>query len=245
MGIILTAILVTIAVTVVGGGVFYFLYLKTRPKKETWSAKVYQIGEGVREPKRNKKGEIITPFKIQDLRPYATDILEKIDKEPGITIYRLQKLNKTTPAVTGDVVDYWGEGKKEVMVLLHKGSCTLLKKGYAKETGEIIFDPLSHSRINIIKGEMAIRKDRLTKEKDILQAITPWIVAGICMLGLVALAYIMVEGFIQISEQIQQVEEGACAKIDTSKLTKQVIPEPHDLGVQTPPEDIPVIETLP
>ena len=244
MGIILTAVIATTIVTVVGGGIAYFLYLKTRPKKETWVAKIYQVGEGVREPKRDKKGKILVTLKIRDLRPYASDVLEKIDKPPGITIYRLQKLNKTTPAVTGDVVDYWGEGKKEVAVLLHKGSCTLLKKGYSKETGEIIFDPLPHSRINIIKEEMSIRKDRLQKEKDILQAITPWIVAGICMLGLVALAYIMVEGFIEISDNIAQVTEGECAKIDVSKLKNQVTPEPHDLGVQEP-EDIPVIETLP
>ena len=53
---------------------------------------------------------------------------------------------------------------------------------YDKVTGEAIFSPLSHSRINLIKGEMAIRKDRLHKEKDILQAITPWILqAFVCL----------------------------------------------------------------
>lgn len=243
---ILSIVIVTALITIIGGGIGYFLYLKTRPKKETWIAEVYLVGEGIREPRLNKKGEPITPVKLNDLRPYALDILEKIDKEPGITIYRLQKLNKTTPAVTGDVVDYWGEGKKKVAVLLHKGGCTLLKKGYDKSSGEIIFNPLQHSRINIIKEEMSIRKDRLHKEKDILQAITPWIVAGICMLGLVALAYTMVEGFIKISENIQRVEETACADVDLDKLIlNRETPETHDLGIQTPPDDIPVIETLP
>lgn len=243
---ILGIVIATALITIVGGGIGYFLYLKTRPKKETWIAEVYQIGEGIREPKLNKKGEPITPIKLNDLRPYALDTLEKIDKEPGITIYRLQKLNKTTPAVTGDVVDYWGEGKKKVVVLLHKGGCTLLKKGYDNSSGEIIFNPLPHSRINIIKEEMAIRKDRLHKEKDILQAITPWIIAGICMLGLVALAYVMIEGFITISENIQRVEEAACVDVDLDKLIlNRATPETHDLGKQEPEDDIPIIETLP
>lgn len=243
---LLSIVIATALITTIGGGIGYFLYLKTRPKKETWIAEVYQLGEGVREPKLNKEGKPITQIKLNDLRPYALDTLEKIDKRPGITIYRLQKLNKTTPAVTGDVVDYWGEGKKKVSVLLQEGGCTLLKKGYDKSTGEIIFNPLQHSRINIIKEEMAIRKDRLHQEKDILQAITPWIVTGICMLALVALAYIMIEGFIAISENIQRVEEQACADVDLEKLIlNRETPETHDLGVQEPPDDIPVIETLP
>jgi hypothetical protein len=54
---------------------------------------------------------------------------------------------------------------------------------------------------------MAIRKDRLQKEKDILQAITPWIVTGICMLGLVAIAYVQINGFIEISDNLKVASE--------------------------------------
>ena len=66
----------------------------------------------------------------------------------------------------------------------------------------MIFDPLPHSRVNLIKSEMAIRKDRLQKEKDVLQAITPWIVAGITVLGLVAVAYVVISGLIKISDNL-------------------------------------------
>lgn len=246
MGIIITAVSVTAGVTIVGGGIGYFLYLKTRPKKETWTAEVYQLGEGIRDP-TIKDGKVISELRLNDLRPYAQDTLEKVEKENGITLYRLQKLNKTTPAVTGDVVDYWGEGKKKVTVLMHKGGCTLLKKGYEKKSGEIIFNPLPHSRINIIKGEMSIRKDRLQKEKDILVAITPWVIAGICMLGLIAIAYVEIEGFIKISENIKDVELGACEKIDMDKIKEMVLnretPTPTTPGVQK--DEIPIIETLP
>jgi len=200
MGLILNAVIATIVVTFLGGGVAYLVWVKTRPKKETWTAKVYRLGDGIRDPEI-KDGRVISDLKLQDLQPYALDVLEKVEKAPGITVFKLQKLNKATPAVEGDVVDYWGEGKKEVSVLIHKGQCTLLRRGYDQKTGEIIFDPLPHSRINLIKSEMAIRKDRLQKEKDIMQAITPWIVAGICMLGLVAIAYTMISGFVEIADK--------------------------------------------
>ena len=55
-----------------------------------------------------------------------------------------------------------------------------------------------------------------------------------------------VEGFTKISENIQRVEETACADVDLDKLLlNRETPEPHDLGSQTPPDDIPIIEKLP
>ena len=199
---ILVIIIVTFGIVVVGGGGAYLIWVLTRPKKEIWKAKIYQLGEGITTPKKDEKGNYVG-ISLRDLIPYAKDVLEKVDKKHGVTIYRLQKLNKATPAVESGVVDYWGKDNKEVNVLLHRGGCTLLKKGYDTVGGELVFNPLSHSRINLIKSEMAIRKDRLQKEKDILQAITPWIVAGILGLCLVAVAYIMISGFVKISDNLE------------------------------------------
>ena len=183
---------------IVGGGGGYLIWIITRPKKQTWIAKVYQLGKGVREPQIDKKGDIISELKLRDLHPYSKAILQKIDKEHGTTYYELQKLKKTTPAPEDGTVEYWGKGKKEVSVLYHKDGCTLLKKGYDKTIGEIVFDPLPHSRVNIIKGEMGLRKNRLHEKKDILEAITPWIVAGICIMGLIGIAYIQGEAYIKV-----------------------------------------------
>ena len=226
---------------IAGGGLGYLIYLKTRPKKETWNASIYQLGEGVREPKKDKEGNVITgiPIQLQDLKPYGKDILERVEKGKGITIYRLQKLNKTTPAVEGDVVEYWGQGHREVSVLLEKSGCTLLKKGYDKKTGEMIFNPLSYSRVNLIKSELTIRKDRLAKEKDILQAITPWIVAGICMFGLVAIAYITMQGMITVSENVDKGFERISENMPKIPKTTQTVTPTGNLGKQ---EDIPVVE---
>jgi len=69
------------------------------------------------------------------------------------------------------------------------------------------------SRINMMKSEMAIRKDRLVKEKDILQAITPWIVAGMAMLTLVALFYLGVQGMVEISENLAEATENTADKM--------------------------------
>jgi hypothetical protein len=189
----------TLIIIGLGGGGFYVIWLITRPKKMTWKAKIFQLSDGVKPAIKDKDGNILSDTKLNDLRPYGEDVIEKIEKEPGITVYRLVKMNKVVPQVTSEYVDYWGPKKKEVSVLLVGDTPTLLKKGYNKAAGAI-FDPMAHDRINMMTGQMAIRKDRLRKEKDILQAITPWIVTGMCMLALFGIAYLTIEGFTKMSE---------------------------------------------
>lgn len=228
----------TIIVVVIGGGLGYFFWLKTRPSKESWTARVYQLSESVRDSLKDDKGNIIPgSITLSDLKPYAIDVLEKVTKDPGIDIYRLQKLNKTTSPVEGDVVDYWGPGKKEVSVMMHKGSCTLLKKGYDKKSGEEIFHPMSHSRINVIKGEMAFRKDRLHKEKDILQAITPWIVTGIMALGLVAVAIVVIDGYVKMADKLERASEN-WLNMEKEMTERQLQIEQLKTGVRLEPPDL-------
>lgn len=191
---------VTFIVLFLGGGAFFWLYLKTRPKKVTWIAKCYQLGEGVIPEVKDKKGRIISDLQLNDMKPYATDTLERKEIEHGVTIHRLVKQNLSTGAVTADHVDNWGEGKNEVNVLIHKGQATILKKGYDTKTGNAIFRPMPRERIELLKSEIATKKERLNKEKDILQAITPWIVTGILVLGMVAIAYFHSKGLIESSK---------------------------------------------
>lgn len=218
----------------IGGGGFYLLWLKTRPKKETWAAKVYQLSESKRDPTKNKEGNVISKLSLHDIKPYAFDILEKIERKDQI-VYRLQKLNKPTPPVEGDVVEYWGQGKKEVSVLIHKGNCSLMKKGYDKETGDLVFEPMPISRINLMKSEMALRKDRQQANKDILQAITPWIVTGICMMSIIGIAYITISGYIEISENLK-------SDVCTGKTTTVTQPPTQNLGKQEPEPEVPMVD---
>jgi len=227
-------------VFITGGVIGYLIWLKTRPKKATWIAKVYQLGEGIRPPLKNKEGKVISDIKLQDLRFLGYDVLEKIERGPGSQIlYRLQKLKKTTPAPEADTIEILGD-KRGVDVLLVKDGCTLLKKGYDSVGGRAIFNPLPHSRTNIIKSEMTERKARLQSEKDILTAITPWIVAGICMFGLIAITYVSVSGYIEMSKNIEEgYKEFADAMVQVERMRSGTVQEPHDLGPQT--LDVPVI----
>jgi hypothetical protein len=227
------------AVVCLGGGGFYILWLMTRPMKMSWTARVYQLGEGIKPALKNDKGEIISDFKLSDLKPYAKDVIERIEKAKGVTIYRLVMLNKVTPAVTTDCVDYWGPKDKEVSVLIDGDTCTILKKGFDR-IGGVVFAPMPHDRSNMIREEMAIADERTKKPKDILEAITPWVVTGICIVGLVAICYFLGQGWIESAKHIEAGEIYAADKlVEASKIYSNALGKPvyseNVIKQETPP----------
>jgi len=231
--IIFQAIIFTAIVTVVGGGLFYLIWVRSRPKKETWDAFVYQLGDGVIDVKRDQNGQVVSDLKLQNLIPYSIDIVEKLEKDYGIWIYRLQKLDKITPPVEAGCVEYWGEGKRYLAVLIDQGTPTILKKAYDKKTGNIIFQPMPQSRINLIKNEIVLRKERLNKEKDILNAITPWVVAGICMMALVAISWVMIKGLLEINKTSNEAAKYLIdQQIEIEKAQNGVVPPSNPVGAQ-------------
>lgn len=197
MYIVIIAIVIFV-ILAIGGGLGFWIYIATRTKKMTWKAMVYQEGDG--EIKFEDK------YRLSELKPYTIDIIEKVDKKNGATHYWLQKMKKAVPVVTADSVEIWGQGKdsKLVRVLLQEDTCTLLKSGYDKNIGELIFKPMPHDRINMIKTEQAERKERIQDKKDILSAIMPFITIGITMIALVVAVYIIVQGAIQSAENNQE-----------------------------------------
>ena len=51
------------------GGIGYLIYIKTRKPKQRWNAKIYQLGEGVREEYlKNRDGKLISNLKLKDLK---------------------------------------------------------------------------------------------------------------------------------------------------------------------------------
>jgi len=190
----LILILIVAVVTIVGGGAGYLIYLKVRPKKRFFSARVYTIAEG-RSVKKLKKGGRI---RLHDLNPYAMDIVEVVKKKVGV-VTRLKGLKKIIGDIDPEVVENWSKDNKVVNCIYNKGEILLLKKRFDKENNALIFDPLPQSRVNLIKTEIRERQNRLKDEKDLLAAVTPWIVAGIIMVGLVACSWIMTEGYLKIS----------------------------------------------
>ena len=87
---ILGLVIATVLITIIGGGGFWLLWTMTRPKKQTWVAKVYTISEGIRQEKRDAKGRVVSLGGLNDLRFFGNDIIEKVKKE-GKTMYILQK----------------------------------------------------------------------------------------------------------------------------------------------------------
>jgi len=186
---------------VLGGGGFLLLYLKTRPPVESWTIRIYQVSEGTRALK-NSKGEKV--YNLADLIPYRIDTVQKTSYGPGEEIYGLRILGKTTQAVEADMVENWGHNQKEVCGLLKDGTVTLLKKGYDKDIGAVIFTPLHRERIELIKSEIVQKQERLKQKKNLLQAITPWIVTGVLIIGLICIVYMQVSGSVQISENLEE-----------------------------------------
>jgi len=182
-----------------GGGGGYLLWLKTRPKKLTWRARVYQVGEGRLPVKRDKQGKKLSEVKLSELRPYVLDVLERVEKDHGVTIHRLVRLNRTTSAVTGDCVERWGD-TNFVDVLLSEDAATVMKKGFDGKTGKAVFNPIPRERLNMITENILVKQARLQKEKDILAAITPWVVVGVSMMALVFIAYLHSNAIIKTSE---------------------------------------------
>ena len=193
-------IIVVMIVIGLGGGSAYILFLLSRPKKMTWNADVFQLSEGVKPPIKDKKGNVISEIKLNDIRPYCKDIIEKVDRGPGVVIYWLKKLKKSVDEVTSEYVDYWGPKDKKVTVLLDGETATLLKKGYNKKSGDMIFNPMPSSRINLINAQQTMRKDRQKQKKDILSAIMTAVGIGIAIVGLIAIVWVQVQGSIEISE---------------------------------------------
>ena len=226
-------VLITGLVAFIGGGAGYLFYLKTRPKKQTWKARVYQLGDGEIPPTKDRNGNLLRKIKLRSLIPFAKDTIELQQRKNQQDIYRLQGLKKTVPAVTSGVVEYWGEGQKEVSVLMQENSCTLMKKGYDIETGEVIFDPLPYPRMTLIKQEITERKTRISDNKDILQAIAPWIIVGILMLSTIAITYINISGYIEVANKQQEtVEVHASTTLRLEELRRGAPIQTNPLGPQ-------------
>jgi len=233
---------VTALVSIVGIALGYLVWLKTRPKKKAYNARIYTLTEG-RSLKKLKNGGKI---RLNELIPYGHDTIEVLNQK-GISITRLKGLKKVINSVPPGSVEKWGKDERIVNLVYHLGEVYIMKKRFDLDNNLMIFDPLPQSRVNMIKTEITLRQNRLKDEKDLLAAVTPWIVAGIIMVGLVACAWIMTEGYLKISEsnanaaaenrKTIEVAAGITQEIYSniaamSGIPRATIPEPHDLGAQ-------------
>jgi hypothetical protein len=203
--IIVVVCIIGFIVLAIGGGIGYWLWIASRPKKMTWNAMVWQVGDAT--IKHDEEGKIINQYELAELIPYTEDIIEKVDKKNGATHYWLQKMKKATPVVTADCVNKWTNNKKIVNVLLDGDTCTLLKFGYDKKLARLIFRPMPHDRLNMINTETAERKVRIEDTKDILSQIFPYISLAIFALAIVVVAYFNAQAGIKIAEYNDLIDQ--------------------------------------
>jgi len=196
---ILALVIAIATVFVIGGGGFLWLWIKMQPKKIYWNAICYTVGEGIKKIEKDQHGNAIQPFELKDLMPYHEDVLVKEEKAHGITLFRLKGLNLTTNPVTGDVVQVW-KNKKIVHVLIEKEQATLLRMGYDAKSGEAIFKPMPRERIEMLSNQIIVKKERYQENKDTLSKITPFIVAGIWIIGLIVGTYFIANGWIRSAD---------------------------------------------
>jgi len=204
---IIGLMLATLGTVGVASIVGYIIWVKTRAKKMSWKAFVFQLSDAVYPPTLGRKGEVVSDLDLSDLKAFGTDTLVREDLDKGITVYRLSTLNKSTGDVTPDAV--WnlpGVGKC-VNVLYHGDSCTLLKGAYARKTGKMIWNPMPYDRTNALKNDIAIRKARIGKKKDVLAQLLPYVAIVVGIFGIIGLAYIAGDSFVKMSKEATKQAE--------------------------------------
>jgi len=219
---IILIVVVVMGVFIIGGGLGVLFYYRTRPKQETWIAYVYGVGEGVKEISKDKDGNVINTFKLQDLIPYKKDVLVKLNKAHAVTIYKLSALGHTTQQPSPDSVDVWGNGERIVKVLLVGNNATILKKGYDNVSGNAIFRPMPRETLEMVISEAETKTDDLEESKNFLQQALPWIGVGIMFGSLIAVSYFNAQGIIMAS---QNNEEGAKYLADTVSRSTEAFRE--------------------
>jgi hypothetical protein len=178
-----------------------------KPKIMAWNVDVYQIAEGIQPPDKDKDGNYISDLRLSDLRPYTKDVLQRIERDRGIVVYMLKKLRKVTPPVNANVVEYWGEKDKRIKVLLDGETATLLRAGYDRKTAKYVFKPLSADRVNLIKGEINDRNERIKEKKTLAQQIIPAVITGMVIVGAMLSIYFVADGYVKVSDNLIRASE--------------------------------------
>ena len=248
----ITVLIISIVLVIgLGGGVAFLIFFKFKPKRKSWYADCYRVGDGEVPPPKDKDGNFIHPLSLKELRPYSKDVIEKQELKKGVINYKLKKLQLMTPEVKPEHEEFWGEEKSQVSVLMDGESCRLMTKGYDVKSGTIIFVPTPADQLNLIKGEIIDRQSRLADEATTMQAITPWIVTGICMVALIVIVYLQGKAYIETAE-INQVTMGEATRagVEISKINQDTIyqtqnikptkglEEPAQMETEPPPPEI-------
>lgn len=168
-------------------GIAYFIFIKSRPKKVTWNARIFERS-GSMEDYVTKDGKVIDAIPTESLRLIGTDIVEKVDMGKGLSPYRLQKYNAPLPEILAKHTHILPSGQREVWVIKDGESFSLLTPGVDKSS-RMVFRAADYDLSNMMLNQYHIKLNRLAHKKDTAKALMSLIGIIIVCAALVACAY--------------------------------------------------------
>lgn len=207
------------------------IYRAGRKKAKTWNVRVYGVSTAeriIRDDKGDKiaikrKGDkTAQPLKLQNLDLLGIDVLKKINTKKGV-IFELQKLGKTVPAPNiEDEVKL--DKMSEINVIYDGNSSTILKPGYNRQSGELIYQPVPYDTVTMMINDMQTKKDRKKAKTTMLQAILPYVAIVMGFLAMIAIAYISIEGQVKISQELSSgMKEMQEKQLEANNEFKQIM----------------------
>jgi len=188
-------------------GAAYWFYIKTRTKKISYKAKIWELtGSKMVEYDNKIEQKDIKSNLLYNLKPFATDIITRNEEGKGHVIYQLVKFNKVVPEIKAEHIQYWGKEDKVVHVLKDGDNFTLLRLGL-DNSYNMTFQPMPYDLANMLTNQYYIKKERLKKEKDVFSAVTPWVVAIVVMVGMVGASYLFAEAWVKSSDSLSKSTE--------------------------------------
>lgn len=192
---VLHVVLVTAGATIIPVALGYWLWVKTRPRKLSWTAFVYQSSEAKFKLGKDNKAE------LSKLVPYARDTLIREENKKGVVIFKLVTLNKAVPEPTPDVVELLPNLGKVVRVLYKDDVCTLIKTGYDSARGGDIWNPLPYDKYTSLKNDMALQLERVQEKKDLLAQLLPYVAIIIAFMAIIGLGFIMGSSNVKVAKE--------------------------------------------
>lgn len=219
--LILGLVFASVVLFGLGFGLFYWFYIRTRTKKITYNARVWEkIGSLTDYESKDKKE--IKPIPLGALKPYCRDVVERVELGHNQTVFRLVKLNKPVGEVKAEHINYWGKDNMEVNILKFGDNFLLMRAG-VDENHQMVFQPMEYDLANMLLNQIAVKEEKFRKEKDIFAAVTPWIMMGILIIGIVMTGYFVGQGWVTTSENnIKAAELNKQANKDISDKLVEV-----------------------
>ena len=244
LGSILAGVIPGVVAMVLG----YFIWVKTRGKKLSWVAFIWQESDAKFSVFKKKEGILNAEISVEEgakklsrLQLYARDVLIRDERSKGNVIFRLVSLNKTVGEPTPDTITVMPNVGKVVNVMYKGDTCTLLRNGYDSESGEKIWQPLPYDRYNALKNDMGIQLERVQQRKDLLAQLLPYVAIVIAFMAIIGLGYMAGSSQVKVAKENRVAAEMlADAYLQSAELYRDAAYVRVGLAVPVPPP--PVVE---